>query len=53
MSTDTSDDDAQKIAINVEGVGGKPALAKVDSSTQLPDRRIRTRGQGDQAAVQP
>jgi len=52
MSTNTSDD-GQKVAIDVEGVGGDPALAKVDSSTQLPDRRIRTRGKGIKPPYNP
>ncbi|WP_135363454.1 phage portal protein [Halosimplex halophilum] len=52
MSSDTADD-GQKVAINVEGVGGGPALSKVDSSTQLPDRRIRTRGHGIRPPYNP
>ncbi|MDR9381821.1 MAG: hypothetical protein RI560_09160 [Natronomonas sp.] len=52
MSENTSDD-GQKIAINVEGIGGDPSIAKVDSSTQLPDRRIRTRGKGIKPPYNP
>jgi HK97 family phage portal protein len=57
MSTNTDDVDessrGQTIALNVEGVGGEPALAKVDSSTQLPERRIRTRGHGIKPPYNP
>lgn len=51
--TDTDSDDGT-VALSVEAVGGDgDAVAKVDSSTQLPDRRIRTRGHGIKPPYNP
>ncbi len=53
MSDTTTDGDEEQLAVSVEGVGGDGVLAKVDSSTQLPDRRIRTRGHGIRPPYNP
>jgi HK97 family phage portal protein len=48
MSDNTDD---ETVAVRVDGLGG--SLGKAESSTQLPDRRIRTRGQGIKPPYNP
>lgn len=45
--------DGEKIALNVESLGGGPTLSKEDSSTQLPDRRIQSLNLGVKPPYNP
>lgn len=51
MSTNT--DDESKIGVNVERIGGQNPLSKAESSTQIPERRIKTLGVGVKPPYQP
>jgi HK97 family phage portal protein len=51
--TDTDALDDNKIAVNVEGIGGKQQLSKADTSTQLADRRIQSLNKGIKPPYNP
>lgn len=48
-----TEDDTPKAAVAVEGVGGAGDLTKGESSTQLPERRVRTVGIGVKPPYNP
>jgi len=49
----TADDDVQTFAVNVEGIGSDSRLSKADTSTQLPERRIRSMSVGIKPPYNP
>lgn len=51
--TDTDSDEPQTAKVHVDRIGGGKSLSKADSSTQLSERRIRTRGYGIKPPYNP
>ena len=49
--TDAIEDN--KIAVNVEGIGGKQSLSKASTSTQLADRRLQSLNTGIKPPYNP
>ncbi|WP_254766514.1 phage portal protein [Salinilacihabitans rarus] len=45
--------DDTKVSVNVEGIGGQNALSKAETSTQLPDRRVRSLNVGVKPPYNP